>query len=58
MEKAILEQIEPKNCFECILSFKRDNEWICAGLHCKKLVNADPKISNRPYFCPLKIIDD
>jgi hypothetical protein len=58
LAKAILEQFEPKNCFECILSFKRDNKWFCAGFCHKQLVNIDPEISHRPSFCPLKIIDD
>lgn len=58
MKKATLDQIEPKNCFECVLSFKRDDSWLCGGVRVRKEVDLTTTLSDRPIFCPLKIVDE
>lgn len=57
MANAILKQPEPKNCFECVLSFKRNGTWLCAGTNIKVFIEDHLTSDKRPEFCPLVIED-
>ena len=46
----------PVSCKECVLSFKRDNDWLCAGCEIKLFVDFDG--DSRHKYCPLKPVKE